>query len=362
MRGLYSEKSLQTYHLILAPSYRCNLRCTHCYLPDHAVSPELPKQRVLSLISEWSRIVVSERGAFGGIFHLKGGEPLILSYLDDVLDHLTNLKTLRFMMTTNGVTNNPEIIEKLSWLNALLNGNVQVIVSIDGSNEHTNAKLRGPGFFDEAVSFVRSLRNEGITVFLNNVIHKGNIQDVESFANLAINLDVQQINFLSFVPKGYGEKLELLTPDPSHVYEMVNGVWDDGNEQVKKLLAGSLSDIFYREKCGLCTSVECVGGYRGLLYIVPDGTTYSCPNLNYPDLEAGNILRSPLVDIHEALHDRVYKKISVPQGKNTNRYQCKGIKYIPRVKNYADSIEILQKRKDNINDAMDYSYCFSRNF
>ena len=27
MKGQYSEKSLETYHLILAPSFACNLRC-----------------------------------------------------------------------------------------------------------------------------------------------------------------------------------------------------------------------------------------------------------------------------------------------------------------------------------------------
>jgi MoaA/NifB/PqqE/SkfB family radical SAM enzyme len=56
MRGPTSEKALDTYHRILAPTRACDLRCTHCYLPDH--SPEMIFAEVaLSLVNQWSDIV-----------------------------------------------------------------------------------------------------------------------------------------------------------------------------------------------------------------------------------------------------------------------------------------------------------------
>jgi hypothetical protein len=75
MWGDSKKKALNIYHLILAPTYACNLRCRHCYLPGHAVK-FLPKNIVLRLIDEWRDIVLEERGEYGGIFHIKGGSLL----------------------------------------------------------------------------------------------------------------------------------------------------------------------------------------------------------------------------------------------------------------------------------------------
>ena len=95
MKGDFTKKALDIYHLILAPSYACNLACTHCYLPNHS-SLTLPYKQVESLVDQFSEIVQEERGVFGGIFHLKGGEPLSLPYLGDILDYLSKKRTLQF--------------------------------------------------------------------------------------------------------------------------------------------------------------------------------------------------------------------------------------------------------------------------
>ncbi len=359
MKGSFSDKALETYHLILAPSFRCNLGCKHCYLPDHDALM-LPKGRVLQLMDEWSEIVVSERGPFGGIFHLKGGEPLILPYLNDVLDGLEEINTLCFMMTTNGIIGKQEIVDRLSRLNTALKGNVQIIVSIDGSNEKINAQLRGSGNFDKAVAFVRMLQDADIAVFLNNVVHRGNFDDIESFIDLALHLDVQQVNFLSFIPKGYGEQMTSFVPSSIEVFNRVHTVWEKGDEQVRVLLAGSLSDILHAESCGTCTSSECVGGYRGLLYIIPDGTVYSCPNLNHPGLEAGNVAEASLSEIHDIFLRRVYMRICTLKDETGDQYRCKGEEYLPYPQEYVDAG--MQRKLNEINGINRISYCFSRNF
>ncbi len=364
MKGSSEKKSLDTYHLILASSFACNLRCNHCYLPDHKMAG-LSKEDVLGLVDEWSEIVMAERGPMGGIFHLKGGEPLALPYLNDVLDRLEELKTMRFMMTTNGTLGDEDVIQRLGRLNVALDGGAQIIVSIDGSNDEINAQLRGSGNFAKSVDFVRKLREAGITVFLNNVIHRGNMGDIEAFVNLAVELDVQQINFLSFVPKGQGEEMRFGRPDSRIVFQEIDSIWKRGDEHVRNLLAGSLSDILHAESCGTCTSGECVGGYRGLLYIVPDGTAFSCPNLNFKGLEAGNMHKDKLANIHNALHEKVYSKVATAKGDNIDRYKCKGEKYLPGASDDVNETFTNAQNSQvvvphNSND--DTSYCFSRNF
>ncbi|MFZ2446691.1 MAG: radical SAM protein [Syntrophobacteraceae bacterium] len=361
MKGSNKEKALETYHLILAPSFGCNLQCKHCYLPDHKTHG-LSKDDVIRLIDEWSEVVVTERGAMNGIFHLKGGEPLALPYVNDVLDRLEKIRTLRFMMTTNGTLGDRDVVERLGRLNAALDSSAQIIVSIDGSNDEVNAQLRQPGNFDKAVAFVRWLRKAGITVFLNNVVHKGNLNDLEAFVDLALELDVQQINFLSFVPKGQGEAMRFGRPNPLEVFKRIDAIWKQSGKRVRSLLAGSLSDILDAESCGTCTSRECVGGYRGLLYIVPDGTAYSCPNLNYPGLEAGNVHHEGLPRIHGALIDKVYTKVATPESENRYRYTCKGEQGLNPTCDYNGLQFASYIRASNSCQGTEISYCFNRNW
>ncbi len=362
MKCSSEKRALDTYHLILAPSFGCNLRCKHCYLPDHDAAG-LAVEDVLRLMEEWSEIVVAERGPMGGIFHLKGGEPLMLSYMDDVLERLAELKTLRFMMTTNGILGDWDVIERLDRLNVVLDGGVQIIVSIDGSNDAINAKLRGTGNFEKAVAFVRGVREAGVTVFLNNVIHRGNLDDIEAFVALALELDAAQVNFLSFVPKGQGEEMCFGRPNPLEVFERIDAIWKRGDERIRSLLAGSLSDILHNESCGICTSRECVGGYRGLLYIVPDGTAYSCPNLNHAGLEAGNIHERALAAIHDAMLRKVYAKVRTPEDDMRDRYSCKGEKQLPNSSEFlkGDFVAIQKFLSQSGND-QGSSYCFNRNW
>ncbi len=362
MNGPCSERALDTYHLILAPSFACNLACRHCYLPDHAAR-SLAAERVFGLVDEWSEIVVGERGPFGGIFHLKGGEPLLLPYFGDVLDRLAQLGTLQFMTTTNGTLGDWDVVERLNRLNDALDGHATIIVSIDGSNEAVNAQLRPPGGFEKAVAFVRRLTEAGINVFLNNVVHRDNLDDIEPFVALALELDVTQVNFLSFVPKGFGASMALQRPDSVEVFERIQAIWDRGDDRIHSLLAGSLSDVRHAESCGTRTSRECVSGYRGLLYVVPDGTACSCPNLNHPGLEAGNILTSPLAQVHDALSTKVYERIRTPEGETHDRYLCKGETSVPLLRrcDYQDPHGV-QRHLVPSELSQGTSYCFSRNF
>jgi MoaA/NifB/PqqE/SkfB family radical SAM enzyme len=360
MKGSFEDRALDIYHLILAPSYACNLSCPHCYLPNHAHS-SLPFERVVDLIDEWSDIVLAERGRFGGIFHLKGGEPLMLPYLDDVLELLGHKRTLRFMMTTNGVADDLVIIRALARLNEQIDGHASVIVSLDGSNDEINSQLRGVGNFSKTVGFIREIREAGITTYLNYVVHNDNIDDIDNFVGLALDLDVAQINFLNFVPKGVGEQMSYKRPAPLKVFKRVHGVWENGDKRVRELLSGSLSDILHEESHGICTSNECVGGYKGLLYIVPDGTSYSCPNLDYINLSVGNIMTSKLCEIYNRLGSSDFMKAIDAKSKTPRRYSCQGDSSIT----HYSALEITPfNANSTTNDQCTRatSYCYSRNF
>jgi radical SAM protein with 4Fe4S-binding SPASM domain len=370
IEGDAKSKELDVYHLILAPTFACNLRCTHCYLPHHG-NLALPEAAALRLLDDWTEIVLSERGRFGGIFHLKGGEPFLTKYAPKLLDTMARDRALVLMITSNGTVPSRPHLDALFRCNDALDGNVIVNVSLDGASERTHSMLRGPNTFEKTMSFVRRLRRHEVTVHLNSVIHRHNIDDVEALADLAATEGVAQVNFLPFVPKGYGEALWDWGVDSLLLLEKIGAIYASGGAEIRQVLAGSYADMFRQEIGGISTSNECVGGYRGLFYILPGGDVYSCPNLVDSGLRVGNLHDQSLYSLHSNLREAVYEK-TIGCGGCSNRYICKGESLL---RGPADLFAQRKRRLDELQERMismsplplpvgiddGVSYCFSRN-
>lgn len=365
MQGKAKEKTLDIYHLILAPTYACNLRCKHCYLPDHGRTI-LPKDVVLRLVDEWSEIVLVERGEYGGIFHVKGGEPFMVPYLWDITNRLVELKSLRFMITTNGTFVEDDIFKRLRDCSDALKGHVAIIVSLDGATEETHTILRGKRQFAKILRFLKELRKYGLTFYLNFVLHKGNIYELSAYIDLAKEYGAAQINFLSFIPRGIGSGFCQFQVPHFEVYRQLDAIYKNGDGKTKELLTGSLPHIKHHEALGRCqTSGECVAAYRGLLYITPNGNTYTCPNIVFPEFSVGNIFRQSLKEISENL------KALRQELRNHNRpYTCTGEKILYEknddvenqvsLKNFQNNCENTGEEKSNNGVLM--SYCYNRNY
>jgi len=294
MQGLASRKVLDTYHLILAPSFACNLRCRHCYLPHHK-SHLIPKEIALALVEQWSEITLVEKEQYKGIFHIKGGEPFLVPYLENLIQRITDLRTLHLMMTTNGTLGGRESADLLTNAREALDGHVTVIVSLDGSNAETHDYLRGPGQFQRTLDFLRLLRERQISTFLNCVLHKGNVSELPAYVDMALNLGADQISFLPLQAKGFGKAIRQIQLTSLEAHRAIQALYDSSDMPRRALLEGSVPHILQREESGVArVANECVTGYRGLLYIKPDGSTFACPNLDSARFCLGNACRDSL--------------------------------------------------------------------
>ncbi len=385
MQGAAETRALDVYHLIFAPTHACNLRCRHCYLPDHN-GDTIPFDRVKLLVDEWEEIVLRDRGTLGGYFHLKGGEPLIVPYLVELLDLLTEKATLRFMMTTNGTILREADLEALCRLNEAVDGEVIIIVSLDGSCEETNRILRGRNQFAKTVQFARAIADAGLNLHFNYVVHSDNLDDVPNFVELAEEIGATQINFLPI----YGARMgEAGRPDLERLHRMLLQLYREGDERRRELLTGNYAHILDLEEQGVCTSCECVAGYKGLFYITPDGNVYSCPNLVSNSLALGNFLETSLDEIHEVNVEKLYED-RIQSDDTDDRYLCRGERLtkttsaVPTDSPKVGTLPVLEQpscalkgRADPIRRLQDIlvreglatresgrgvSYCFSRNF
>lgn len=366
MQGSATERALDIYHLIFAPTHACNLRCKHCYLPDHKAEA-LPKQIAMRLVDEWSEITLEERGPFRGIFHVKGGEPFVVPYLRDIMNRLVDLQSLRLMLTTNGTFTDVKVLDNLQACSEGLRGHATVIVSLDGASAGTHDSLRGGGQFETTMTFLRAIRKRGIFTHLNCVLHQENFHEIPSYVRLARDLGVDQINFLPLVPKGYGGAIRCLQVPHLRLHQELQAVYDSGDEGIRNLLAGSLSHILDREKHRIPAACECVAAYRGLFYITPEGSVFTCPNLLNTEHSIGNVKRASLRELCDRLPN-LYSRLR--DARSNDRYVCTGERtlYEKSADNEnLDSLKMLQQglAKQLVPrpaDATSTAYCVSRNF
>jgi MoaA/NifB/PqqE/SkfB family radical SAM enzyme len=368
MRGSAATRALDVYHLILAPTHACNLRCKHCYLPDHDADL-LSKEIALRLVDEWSDIVLEERGVFQGVFHVKGGEPFVVPYIADIMARLAELASLRLMLTTNGTLVKSRMMERLRMCNEHLSGHITVVVSLDGASASSHEALRGAGQFTVTMSFLEDLQRFGIQTFLNCVLHDGNLHEVDDYLLLAKRLGVSQINFLPLVPKGYGKAIRGHQVPHFRVHAALQRAFDDGDRETRELLAGSLPDIIDREKQQhFCCAKECVAAYRGLLYIKPDGSVFSCPNLEDQRYSVGNVHRDPLRGVLDKLNV-LYGHLHATN--MNDRYLCTGERKRYEAENDTINIRSLGRLQAAIqgregpelaDSSKDIAFCVSRNW
>ena len=367
MQGRTDNRALDIYHLILVPTHVCNLRCKHCYMPDHNKSL-LPKDVVLRLIDEWNEIVLEERGFYGGIFHIKGGEPFITPYLSDIINKLVAMRSLRFMITTNGTFLNEDIFKQLYACSNALDGRVTVIVSLDGNTEEINALLRGNGQFVKTLAFIKWLREHEINFHLNCVLHLGNVHKLSEYIIFAREHGATQVNFLYFVPRGIGSDFRDFQIPHLEAYRRLDTIYKNLDEETKELLAGSFPYIKYKETQGYYrTSHECVAAYRGLFYITPNGNVYTCPNIVFPEFSMGNVFQQNLREISNGL-STLYERLKMHNApyictgekvlykRNCDQYNQKSLDRLQR------ELIIPEETLDISMNGTSKSYCFSRNW
>lgn len=158
---------------------RCNLSCSHCYIPR-----EVPDHRDLST-DQWFRIL--EQLAEAGCLWLgiTGGEPLLRS---DFRSIYKRARKLGFLITllTNGTLLDEETIDLLASEPPLM-----VETSIYGASAETYERVTGsPNAFREVVSAIENLVARKIRLTLKTTVTRKNVGDIGTIERMALDLGV----------------------------------------------------------------------------------------------------------------------------------------------------------------------------
>ncbi|MCS7385991.1 MAG: radical SAM protein, partial [archaeon GB-1867-005] len=195
-------------------TYKCNLRCKHCYENAGRKKLELSTdeaKQVLDILSKLSTVGLPA-------LSFSGGEPLAREDFFEVAAYAK--KRIPYVsIATNGTLITKDNAERLKDA-----GIDYVEISLDGASAATHDWFRGiPGAFKRTMEGIKNCIDAGIDTCIATVIHKENFAEVEKIVNLADELGVRFIHF-NYIPTGRAKahiELDLTPKERLHVLQVI---------------------------------------------------------------------------------------------------------------------------------------------
>ena len=337
-----STYGIQTPQRLRAPvsvvwslSYRCNLRCMHCYQnASQPSSDELTIDEQLDVVDQLARAGVS-------LVVLSGGEPLTNPNLGKLIERIRG-RGMTVSIDSNGVLLNESTVHYLKEL-----GVSSIELSLDSVDPAAHDRFRGlEGAFDKTLRAVELSSEAGIFTTVATTATSLNYGQSSELISLAREHGAQRVVFFDLIPAGRGREVELIRLGPAQLVNLMATVRKHCSSEQGEVFTelpqyvvysssgdgGSISDDSNRalsfERFTVSSSFDCAGKnnlYRkfrtylggcpaGRLYcnIQPNGDVTPCMFMpTYP--VAGNLRRQSFEAIwnsptFEALRDRTNLK------------------------------------------------------
>ncbi|MFJ3897566.1 radical SAM protein [Streptomyces sp. NPDC090083] len=239
-------------------TYRCNLRCTHCFVGDNlSTGQSFAYDSLAHLITDARRQWETEEVTF------LGGEPTLYPGIVDAV-RLAQAQGLHVRIVTNGLHGFRSFVDRFEGAQLPVAG-----VSIDGSGPETHNAVRGKRSFERMMQNIERARERGYRMFGIMSVSRSNAHDVIGVLALCDRLGFGWVNIHYVSNRGFA------TP------EMVLSVpeWRALVREIRKSSADLRLDVRLER-----TFVPAVGHRRycavrssdNLLFL-PDGRVFMCP-------------------------------------------------------------------------------------
>jgi len=189
---------LTSLYLYIAGS--CNLACRHCWItPTYQAGGNGGEQIRL----EYVRRAIREARPLGlQTVKLTGGEPTLHKQFRKLVDMLDG-EGLEIHIETNGTLIDYDLAGFLKQRKHVC----FISVSLDGADAETHESLRGVrGSFEQAITGIRNLVEQGFQPQLICTLHKGNVPQMGAVIKLAVDLGCGSVKFNHVQQVGRGEQ------------------------------------------------------------------------------------------------------------------------------------------------------------
>lgn len=272
------------YTLIAELTYLCPLRCVYCSNPtDLAAHPDRLKTE------DWLR-VFGEAAKLGALqLNLSGGEPLLRKDLEQLVEGASGLDYYSNLITS-GL---PLTRERLVRLKAAGLSSVQV--SIQDSVPAESDRIAGRKSFEQKLAVARWVKELGLPLTLNIVLHRQNLGRIADMIALAEQLGVDRLELANTQYLAWAlENRSALLPSQDEL--------DRAREIAKaarQRLQGKIELLFVLPDYYSDRPKACMSGWgKRYVLVTPDGLALPCHLAHtLPGLTFENVLERSLDDI-----------------------------------------------------------------
>lgn len=179
----------------------CNLRCVHCYHPHHNNAGAIGFAEWKLILTEYKKLI--RKMSYRPWVMLCGGEPMVNPHFFEILDFISSeLPSSKISILTNGT-----LLTDVSCKKFLKYKNIQFQVSLDGPDATRHNQIRGQNNFKKSIDGIQKLKALGLEVHVLSVLSQKTKPWMEDFFKLAKKEKFDSMNFVRFVPEGYGRRL-----------------------------------------------------------------------------------------------------------------------------------------------------------
>jgi PqqA peptide cyclase len=250
------------YTLVAELTYRCPLRCVYCSNPlDYA------RRRDEVDTDGWLR-VLREAEALGVVqVNLTGGEPLVRDDLEALVAEAERLE-LYTNLITSGI---PVTRERLARLRDLGLDNVQI--SIQDVSAGPSDRIAGRRSFDRKLQVARWIKELGLPLTLNTVLHRENLDRVPEVIALAEALDADRLELANTQYLGWALlNRRALLPTREQLAQ-ARAIAAEARQRLK----GRMEVLFVTPDYYVDFPKSCMDGWgRRFLLVSPDGLVLPC--------------------------------------------------------------------------------------
>lgn len=252
------------YTLIAELTYRCPLRCPYCSNPTNLAEHE--KNGELAT-AEWQRVLeqASELGVVQ--VHFTGGEPLARKDLEELVTTARDLGMFSNLVTS-GI---PLTKARLEGLAA--KGIDHVQVSIQSARADRSDRIAGYPSHPQKIEVMRWVRELGLPLTMNVVLHSANLDEIEELVALAEDVGAERLELANtqYVSWALSNR-DMLMPTREQLDRAAVIAY-----RHRDRLRGKMDVLFVKPDYFGTTPKACMDGWaRRFIHMVPDGRVLPC--------------------------------------------------------------------------------------
>src|SRR4030095_11943733 len=272
--GLNLSKQNIPMWLLAELTYACPLQCPYCSNPTDFA---LRKQELST--EEWVKVLREARALGASQLGFSGGEPLLRKDLSDLVSEAHALGFYSNLITSAiGMDEN-----RLADLKS--NGLDSIQISLQAGNPELNDFLAGRKSFHHKVVMARKVKELGLPLTLNVVIHRQNIDTMKEILDLIVELKADYVELANTQYYGFAfHNRDYLLPTREQLInaEKIASEYKAKYEHQMKIYF--VVPDYYENRPKACMN----GWGKLFLTITADGFALPChtarilPNFNFP--------------------------------------------------------------------------------